>query len=772
MGLRIIRGRLLILLPLLLASCVRENPLPQTIMHEIPFRVVDDPSGTRSLLSAGDIETKRTGITLAAYRDGILETCRHFTSEKNMTLRLGENRTYSIYAFVNMGDLTSTLPGKENYLRETFYTVPSYQDINRTGLPMSGCGEKFRIGDGSGGTIRIRRLFAKITASLRCDWDGASIERVKVRGLNGRLPLWGAAAATSASDMTGEEDLDTGSGPQGTFVFYVPENRQGTIPGISASSSKAPDKSASVKAKETLLTYLEAEVYSSGSYGGTVLFRSYLGNNATNDFDIEGNVDYRWTIHYHEDGLQENNWKTDTGELTDSRFLEWTANPIRVQAGKTYSYQDFLNTNIPAGQIEKSLYGDGKAAMVSSSDRETFTIRADAPYGTVCTAEAKPLRNCIPSLIKTTTLKVSDSRYIRWIDSPDNPVKTITLSEAEPEIFDGEPVLVAGFEMGNGQGPWYWQKKRIYAYESLSKYLDLTIPASLTGGKSGVSNYLYFGTDQDHCINGNEYENLCGVIQIFHPYARFKPGVHDLILQYKDEPDCAITLRLNILPSSGKVTFHDVYELEPDEATIDAGQTQSYSLRAYTLRYIDGSYAGYRERSADYAEMTWSSSDPQVATVSDGVATGLDEGTAAIQVRFRESGKLVYETASAKLHVTRGWRSEYELGLKPERADLLVGSTRKYIATLTTYRYFNDALQSTESKILGNTDLSWKSSAPAVASVENGEISGLSPGITVITATYRIGGQSLSAESTVTVKENNGIHVESGWTTSGTVILN
>ena len=196
MGLRIIRGRLLILLPMLLASCVRESPLPQTIMHEIPFRVVDDPSGTRSLLSAGDIETKRTGITLAAYRDGILETCRHFTSEKNMTLRLGENRTYSIYAFVNMGDLTSTLPGKENYLRETFYTVPSYQDINRTGLPMSGCGEKFRIGDGNGGTIRIRRLFAKITASLRCDWDGASIERVKVRGLNGRLPLWWAAVAT------------------------------------------------------------------------------------------------------------------------------------------------------------------------------------------------------------------------------------------------------------------------------------------------------------------------------------------------------------------------------------------------------------------------------------------------------------------------------------------------------------------------------------------------------------------------------------------------
>ncbi|MBR6932740.1 MAG: Ig-like domain-containing protein [Bacteroidales bacterium] len=157
---------------------------------------------------------------------------------------------------------------------------------------------------------------------------------------------------------------------------------------------------------------------------------------------------------------------------------------------------------------------------------------------------------------------------------------------------------------------------------------------------------------------------------------------------------------------------------------------------------------------------------------ADGTATGLDEGTATIRVRFRENGKLVYEEASATLHVTRGWKSEYELAIEPERADLLVGSTRKFIVTLTTRRYLDGVLKSTESTVLDNASLSWRSDAPSIASVQSGEATGLKPGTATISATYKIGGKTLSVQSVITVKENNGININSGWDRSGTVILN
>ena len=62
---------------LLLPACQREGN------GETVFRTLDVAPGTvrtRSLLTAPDIETKKTGITLAVYADGKRIACTHFTS--------------------------------------------------------------------------------------------------------------------------------------------------------------------------------------------------------------------------------------------------------------------------------------------------------------------------------------------------------------------------------------------------------------------------------------------------------------------------------------------------------------------------------------------------------------------------------------------------------------------------------------------------------------------------------------------------------------------
>ena len=70
-----------LLLPfLLISACIRDGSDPSGKMLEIPFRTLCGPE-VRSVLTSRDIETKRTSVTLAAYRGGVLETARFFSGD-------------------------------------------------------------------------------------------------------------------------------------------------------------------------------------------------------------------------------------------------------------------------------------------------------------------------------------------------------------------------------------------------------------------------------------------------------------------------------------------------------------------------------------------------------------------------------------------------------------------------------------------------------------------------------------------------------------------
>ena len=290
---------------LLLIACSREKT-------ETIFRTVDtdySSVATRSILTGADIETKKTEITLAAYgEEGTLATCGHFTKNlESLPLELEHGRNYTIYALVNMGDQTGTIPRSESALSTLTYRIPSYSDgpesIASRGIPMAG-----KISYPNAGTnIPVERLLAKITAQISCEWPGASIRSARVCQLNRVLRPFGEAAWEEDWD---QQEFHEGTGTSsGTFVFYVPENRQGTISGISSSREKSPDGNAQVNARKGQLTYLETVVEGTEIYVGSITYRSYLGQNAVSDFDIRRNARYNWTIRYLNDGLQYNDWK-------------------------------------------------------------------------------------------------------------------------------------------------------------------------------------------------------------------------------------------------------------------------------------------------------------------------------------------------------------------------------------------------------------------------------------------------------------------------------
>ena len=302
---------------LLLAACARLAPQPG---RETVFRTADAGFGdvpTRSLLTASGIETKRTAVTLAAYAGGALAVSGHFTTGLDaMVLDLDPNRSYTIYALVNMGDMTSALPRSESGLSTITYSIPSYTEgsgsLAARGLPMAGQ----LAWPGAGNVIPVQRLLAKVTADLSCEWDGAAIRAVRVRNLNRTLRPFGDAVREDAWD---QQDFQAGTGAaSGTFVFYVPENRQGTIDGIQTSREKSPDANDEVRARSDRLTYLETTVEGTGTIIGTIVYRSFLGRNAVTDFDIRRNARYEWTLRFLQDGLQYDDWKHDN-DLIDSQ---------------------------------------------------------------------------------------------------------------------------------------------------------------------------------------------------------------------------------------------------------------------------------------------------------------------------------------------------------------------------------------------------------------------------------------------------------------------
>ncbi len=298
---------------LLLASCSRERP-------ETVFRTLDTAFcevTTRSLLTAPDIETKKTSVTLAAYAGGTLAECQHYTTALDaMVLELDPSQTYTLYALVNMGDMTASLPRLESDLESLTYRIPSYtegaESLATRGLPMAGTLDY----PGHGTVIPVERLLAKVTAHLSCEWEDAAIRSVRVCNLNRVLRPFGEAVRDEDWD---QQEFDDGTGTaSGTFVFYVPENRQGTIGGIQTSREKSPDANDEVRARSNRLTYLETTVEGTGTILGTIVYRSYLGRNAVTDFDILRNARYDWTLRFQPDGLQYDDWKHDN-DLIDSQ---------------------------------------------------------------------------------------------------------------------------------------------------------------------------------------------------------------------------------------------------------------------------------------------------------------------------------------------------------------------------------------------------------------------------------------------------------------------
>lgn len=327
-----------------------------------------DSGMTKSAYIASSFDdAKITGITLAVYDNstGELHYRKHFTSGfEGMELKLREGVEYDLYALANMGDRTVDLPEtRDRLLTEYRYNVPSYADVNDRGLPMTGRIEHFVAGSAAGATFDLRRLFAKVTLNVTTGFDGGAAGGIKVTSLkvgngNGVLSAFGSSSLRSASDRLEVEDYVSNNGINASsIVFYVPENRQGTIGAATSSRGKNPEEDSEIEVRKDLLTYVEVTVSAdSPYYAGTVCYRSFIGEDETRDFNVTGNCKYVWNMTITEDGLVYDDWKIDK-DLEDSRRLEFLDGPFLVESGDEVSWSDILQTNIRWEDMVRSYGG-------------------------------------------------------------------------------------------------------------------------------------------------------------------------------------------------------------------------------------------------------------------------------------------------------------------------------------------------------------------------------------------------------------------------------
>jgi len=205
--------------------------------------------------------------------------------------------------------------------------------------------------------------------------------------------------------------------------------------------------------------------------------------------------------------------------------------------------------------------------------------------------------------------------------------------------------------------------------------------------------------------------------------------------------------------AEGKVTA-----LKPGKATItvktdDGGKTatcevtvnakvypvESVSLDRTSAELTEGDEitlaATVKPDNATNKGVSWKSSDPSVASVSEGKVTALKPGKATITVKTDDGGR----TATCEVTVNAKVYPVESVSLDRTSAELTEGDEITLAATVNPDNATNKGV-------------SWKSSDPSVASVSEGKVTALKPGKATITVKTDDGGRTATCEVTVNAK--------------------
>jgi len=140
--------------------------------------------------------------------------------------------------------------------------------------------------------VEVRRQVAKIACNISVSRQAADIvlKSVCLYNIPRKGQMFGnGTPVPDAAGYTigGYAEIPSGSASRYAAVFYVPENRQGTVAGITSQRDKNRDN-APVNASYLMIRAVRGEK--------VLAYRVYLGENNTSDFNVRGNTHHTLNI--------------------------------------------------------------------------------------------------------------------------------------------------------------------------------------------------------------------------------------------------------------------------------------------------------------------------------------------------------------------------------------------------------------------------------------------------------------------------------------------
>lgn len=193
------------------------------------------------------------------------------------------------------------------------------------------------------------------------------------------------------------------------------------------------------------------------------------------------------------------------------------------------------------------------------------------------------------------------------------------------------------------------------------------------------------------------------------------------------------------------VTTNNGYKTTCRVTVVDTVKLKGISLNKTTLtikeKQTETLKITFNPSTATNKKVTWKSSNPSVATVnSSGKVTGVSPGTATITVvsndgEFKATSKVTVEAISKKVT---------SISLDKKELTLVAGETATLKHTISP-------------DYAENKNVTWQSSNPSVATVEDGKITTLTAGTTEIKAVSEDGNKEAICKLTVTAPPIKGI---------------
>lgn len=812
MGLRLLYKRIILTISGLavLLSCEKEV----AVGNRIQIQAESMGAATKTLLESDGIEDKITSTVLAAYSKGKLYRTAYFTGcGTSLPLTLENGQAYTVYALINTGDTRSSFPEYESGIGNITYRLTSYDSgsdcVNSLGIPMAGWAS---VTGGIGlSTIGVKRLLAKVTANIQCDWPGGTVNGGVVYNMNSALKPFGTSAMESPSDSftyNPERHNCAPGNSSATLVFYVPENLQGTIPSVESSSDKSHEHNAAVNTKKDCLTYLEVSVSGSGLYEGDIVYRSYLGSNSTDNFDIIRNCSYVWNITYSEDNLAHDEWKMENS-LEDKRELS-VPGALYLIPGEDVSLSEHVSTNMPletvgwligANQTGADLVGTihNGANLAGLSFSTDNTMTPDS-YGNRV-INLFPLSNPRTGLGGNTRVYIVDEN-VAWKNTLNGPVYNMVTHNtgsgnkyfvAPGKTINAHVDFTVGYEdddarehvsmrlLGKGGSRWSFSNS---PYQGISGQLfgdvgeeydviKYTAGSTVLPGDYPIRAQAMDGSTSDAYIHVNDTRALRWVNR-----SSVVPGASDGVVFYKYLSENKILIHLNsgsAYATSGGTTF--TQSNSPFQFTASDRSLKSSALPAayigtpfeggalhagnYTGR-ISISYSGSLATNAVYNTQIGNKTSSGVLTLVPRVTANLsDSGRQVITVKAKNGyDDNTTHAIEAIVMAKNGMYSE--LALTPAISRVTVGATVTLTATRYSFRVTNNNLMTDNSMVINssNSNLTW-TGAP------NGVFTATHPGNYRITATYT-GGLTAYADIEVTASD---VDVSGEWENGGSIIL-